>query len=79
MAAYHLPSAARSNSSTLAGRFGATCRRLAKHRPVLGHASTGSIRELEQALLVEELAERRRDKEYWLPFRRELAELRHRR
>jgi hypothetical protein len=63
----------------LAGRFGATGRRVAKHRPLLGHAATGSISELEQALLAEELAERQRDKEYWLPLRRELAELRRRR
>jgi len=59
----------------LVGLFGATCRRLAKHRPLLGHAATRSIRELEQALL----AERQRDREYWLPLRRELAELRRRR
>jgi len=33
--------------------------------------------ELEQALLAEETAERQRDKEYWLPLRRELERFRH--
>jgi hypothetical protein len=34
---------------------------------------------LAQALLAEQTAERQRDKEYWLPLRRELEKLRHRR
>jgi hypothetical protein len=33
--------------------------------------------DLQPALLAEETAERQRDKEYWLPLRRELEQLRH--
>ncbi len=35
------------------------------------------LEQLQQALLAEETAERQRDKEYWLPLRRELEKLRH--
>lgn len=61
----------------LADRYPALCRRLVKQRPLLTHAQSGKMTELEQALLAEETAERQRDKEYWLPRRRELEILRH--
>ena len=61
----------------LAKRHPATCRRLASTRPLLSHAVTGKLEQLQQALLAEETAERQRDKEYWLPLRRELEKLRH--
>ncbi len=61
----------------LARRYPAICRRLANQRTLLAHAQSGSMTELEQALLAEETAERQRDKEYWLPLRRELEKLRH--
>jgi hypothetical protein len=48
-----------------------------KHRALLAHAQRGELTELEHALLAEETVERRRDREYWLPLRRELEELRH--
>jgi hypothetical protein len=38
---------------------------------------SGESMNLEQALLAEETAERQRDREYWLPLRRELEALRH--
>ena len=53
------------------------CRRLTPERPLLAHAALGNQMELEQALLAEETAERERDKNYWLPLRRELEKLRH--
>ena len=61
----------------LARRYPAACRRLVKQRALLLHAQSGKSDQLEQALLAEETAERQRDKEYWLPLRRELEKLRH--
>jgi hypothetical protein len=55
----------------------AICRRLAKQRTLLVHAQTGKAEALAQALVAEETAERQRDREYWLPLRRELEKLRH--
>lgn len=46
-------------------------------RPLLNHAIAGRIRELETALLNEEMAERAADREYWKPLRAELEKLRH--
>jgi hypothetical protein len=56
---------------------GALCRRVATKRPVVTDAATGDLREIERALLVEETAERERDRRYWLPLRAELEKLRH--
>ena len=61
----------------VAVRYPAICRRMVRQRPLLAHAQSGKMTELEQALLAEETAERQRDKEYWLPLRRELEKLRH--
>lgn len=61
----------------LARRYPAVCRRLVKQRPLLVPAQSGECALLEQSLLVEETAERQRDKEYWLPLRRELEQMRH--
>lgn len=61
----------------LARRYPARCRELAKQRALLDHAQACRLDDLEQALLAEETAERRRDKEYWLPLRQELEKLRH--
>jgi hypothetical protein len=60
----------------LARRFPAACRRLVKQRALLTRAASGKADELEHSLLAEEAVERQRDKEYWLPLRRELEELR---
>jgi hypothetical protein len=60
----------------LARRHPAICRRRAKERPLLTHAASGAAGALEQALLAEETAERQRDREYWLPLKAELEELR---
>jgi len=61
----------------IARRYPAICRRLVSKRPLLVHARPGKLANLEQAMLVEETAERQRDKEYWLPLRRDLEALRH--
>ena len=61
----------------LAQRHPATCRRLTSKRPRLSQVISGESMNLEQALLAEETAERQRDREYWLPLRRELEALRH--
>ena len=44
---------------------------------LLAHALAGKLPELERALSAEESAERKQDREYWLPLRRELEKLRH--
>ncbi len=61
----------------LARRYPAICQRLIKERPLLAHAHSGESALLEHALLAEETVERKRDKEYWLPLKAELEELRH--
>ena len=45
-------------------------------RPLLTHAIAGDFDALESSLLAEELAERRRDREHWLPLKHELETLR---
>ena len=53
------------------------CRRLASVRPLLKAALTGRTGQLEAGLAAEETAVRRRDRIYWQPLRKELAQLRH--
>ncbi len=53
------------------------CRKLIPKRPLLELAVLGKPAELEQALIVEEIAERKQDKLYWLPLRQQLEKLRH--
>lgn len=57
----------------------ALCRRLAVRRPLLAGAAAGNAVALERALDAEETAEREQDRRYWLPLRKELEKLRHRR
>ena len=61
----------------LARRYPAICRQRAKHRALLVHAESGTMDNLEQVLRAEEIAERQRDREYWMPLRQELEKLRH--
>jgi hypothetical protein len=49
---------------------------LISKRPLLAQAAPGKNEELERALVVEESAERERDRQYWLPLRNELEKLR---
>lgn len=60
-----------------AQRHPALCRRLAVERPLLTHATSGQMEDLERGLLNEETAERDLDRCYWLPLRKELEKLRH--
>jgi hypothetical protein len=52
-------------------------RQLVRGRRLLKHAVQGDTAKLEPALLSEEIAERARDREYWLPLVRDLEKLRH--
>ena len=45
-------------------------------RPLLGMALDGRVDAVEEALFLEEIEERRRDREYWVPLKRELEALR---
>ena len=55
----------------------ALSRRMLPSRPLLAHAIEGESVNLELALMAEEAAERSRDREHWLPLRRQLEKLRH--
>jgi hypothetical protein len=48
----------------------------ASRRPAVAAALTSGVEEVEQALDAEEREERRRDREYWTPLKRELEALR---
>jgi hypothetical protein len=61
----------------IAARRTSLGRRLMTKRPVLAAAMAGRVDEVERALREEEIAERERDRRYWLPLRRELERLRH--
>lgn len=60
----------------LARRHPALTEQAAVHRPLLHTATVDEEDRLEADLLQEELAERQRDKEYWLPLKRELEQMR---
>ncbi len=53
-------------------------RTMAARRPLLRFALAGESGKLESALVAEEMAERKRDRRYWLPLRKELERLRQR-
>lgn len=63
----------------LARRQPALCRRLAAKRALLADAVRGDEPGLARALIEEESAERAQDRQYWLPLRAELEQLRRRR
>ena len=52
------------------------CHRMIAARPLLADAPAGNVREIAQALLEEEMAERERDRQYWSSLRQELEFLR---
>jgi hypothetical protein len=52
-------------------------RQLVSKRSLLAHAVSGKMAQLERALLAEEAAERREDKNYWSPLLKQLERLRH--
>jgi len=53
----------------------ARCLRFARQRPLLEDAAAGRVAVVERALRNEEAAERHRDRQYWLPLRRELEHI----
>jgi hypothetical protein len=55
----------------------ATAKKLTAKRPLLRLALAGETVKLEKALAAEELAERERDRRYWLPLKKTLEQLRH--
>ena len=57
-------------------RWTEDCRQQVDARPLLQHALAHDESALEGALLAEEQAERTRDKEYWLPLKKELEAMR---
>ena len=63
----------------LAKKYRASANRLAAKRPLLRAAFKEDFSALQAALADEEATERERDRQYWLPLRRELEKLRHRR
>ena len=60
----------------LAGNHVSLCRRLKVSRPTLGDALQGDRKSVERGLLAEEAKERERDRQYWMPLRKELEALR---
>jgi hypothetical protein len=61
----------------VAERHTTLCRRLTSKRPLLVYAARGEVKKLARSLTSEEFAERKLDRQYWLPLRAELEELRH--
>ena len=61
----------------LAGSHGRLCHQLVAERPVLAEVVRNDRQAIERALVAEETAERENDREYWLPLRQELEQLRH--
>lgn len=61
----------------LARSHRAACQRLTSKRPLLAQALEGDEPSLETALEDEATAERKLDREYWAPLRKELEKLRH--
>jgi len=55
----------------------ALCRRIARVRPLVALASEGRLEAIEEALREEEILDRARDRQYWIPLRKELERLRH--
>ena len=52
-------------------------KKLSGKRPLLRIAVAGETEKLEKALAAEELAERKKDRHYWLPLKKTLEKLRH--
>ena len=52
-------------------------KKLMVKRPLLKYAVSGRVAALERALSTEETKERRKDRIYWMPLRKELEKLRH--
>jgi hypothetical protein len=60
----------------LAGKHSEECQRISLERPLLHAALDGNIHGVEQALLQEEAEEKRKDRDYWTPLKKELEQMR---
>lgn len=60
----------------VAQRFSRSAAKLQKERPLLRHALRRDLKKLRTELAREEERERTKDREYWTPLRKQLAELR---
>ncbi len=60
----------------LAQRYPRACSRLSAARPLLASALSGKPEEIAAGLLEEERKEREKDRQYWLPLRKEMEILR---
>jgi hypothetical protein len=58
-------------------RYPRACFRFSGARPLLSRALSGDVRKIVRHLAEEEADERKKDRLYWLPLRRELESLRH--
>ncbi len=63
----------------LAQKYNELARDVMNKRPLLKDAMESHTRKVEEKLLEEEMQERKKDREYWKPLRRELTQLRHER
>jgi hypothetical protein len=63
----------------LAQRFPGQAQSLIAQRPLIRYAQEQNMSGLEESLLQEELEERRKDRAYWEPLKRELERMRHER
>ena len=61
----------------VAQAYAELARRIATKRPLLKHAASGKLAQLERALFSEEAGLRTKDKTYWSPLLKELERLRH--
>jgi hypothetical protein len=62
----------------LSGKYPEIAKEMIPNRPLLKYALSGSQTDIERMLLEEETEERRLDKEYWAPLKKELETWRHR-
>jgi hypothetical protein len=61
----------------VARSYAPLARKFRARRPLLARAEVADSEALERELIEEEMAERARDKAYWMPLRKELEQLRH--
>jgi hypothetical protein len=61
----------------LSEKYASQYRKMTSKRPLLKFASEKNVAALEKALMEEELKERRKDRTYWTPMKKELERMRH--
>ena len=66
-----------SNGKALAKKYSKIAKSCVRNRPLVSLAITADVQKLNAQLHNEEMAERKKDIEYWAPLRQELEALRH--